>query len=64
MVRHDWLGRVQWELSRPGRLRSRQRGFDGDMYDKLVQRLDLGESASLRRDLEDVICILDGKARR
>ena len=45
MARHDRLGRVRWELSRPGRLRSRQRGFDGDMYDKLVQRLVLRKSA-------------------
>ena len=64
MVRHDRLEKVQWELFRPGRLRSRQRGFDGDMYDKLVQRLGLGKSACLQRDLEDVICILDGKAKR
>ena len=64
MSRHGLSGRVQWEPSRPGRLRSRQRGFDGDMYDKLVQRLDLGKSACLRRDLEDAICILDGKAKR
>ena len=45
MVRHDRLGRVQWGLSRPGRLRSRQRGFDGDMYDKLMRGLVLGTSA-------------------
>ena len=64
MVRHDLLGRVQGELSGTGRLRSRQRGFDGDMYDKSVHRLDLGKSACLRRDLEDGICILDGKAKR
>ena len=45
MMKHDRLGRVQWELSRPGRLRLRQRGFERDMYDKLVQRLVLGKSA-------------------
>ena len=46
MVRHERLGRLQWEVSLPVRLRSRQRGFDGDIYDKLVQNLVLDKSAS------------------